>query len=158
MACHVAPPPDVLTSKQEVENNDISEQLRFAALHDCETKWKTCDSHGGAKDQGYVLIQLTQTDWTHTRAKTKAETADHTGSFSRGYSPKNLLRSVVFKLKYVDELLVEPAKLRAQWRWKLTISLSLARARSLFLSLAPSLPAHTTARLHFFAVWSSLIS
>ncbi len=50
----------MLTSKQEVENNDISEQLRFAALHDCETKWKTCDSHGGAKDHGYVLIhQLT---------------------------------------------------------------------------------------------------
>jgi len=34
---------------QEVESNDISSELRFAALHDCETKWKTCGKPNGAK-------------------------------------------------------------------------------------------------------------
>jgi hypothetical protein len=28
--------------EQEAFKNDISAQLRFAALHDCETKWKQC--------------------------------------------------------------------------------------------------------------------
>ena len=125
----------MLTSKQEVENNDISEQLRFAALHDCETKWKTCDSHGGAKDHGYVLIhQLTG----HTlKQKPKQKQLTIRGLFlevtlQRTSSAHQLhSSSVVCKLNYVDELLVEPAKLRAQWRWNLTISLflSLARAR-----------------------------
>ena len=27
---------------QEAFKNDISARLRFAALHDCETKWKQC--------------------------------------------------------------------------------------------------------------------
>ena len=36
-------------TEQEAENNDISSELRFAALHDCETKWKTCGKPNGAK-------------------------------------------------------------------------------------------------------------
>ena len=31
-----------LVCEQEAFKNDISAQLRFAALHDCETKWKQC--------------------------------------------------------------------------------------------------------------------
>eukprot|EP00285_Hemiselmis_virescens_P015926 CAMPEP_0173378682 /NCGR_PEP_ID=MMETSP1356-20130122/1810_1 /TAXON_ID=77927 ORGANISM="Hemiselmis virescens, Strain PCC157" /NCGR_SAMPLE_ID=MMETSP1356 /ASSEMBLY_ACC=CAM_ASM_000847 /LENGTH=57 /DNA_ID=CAMNT_0014331825 /DNA_START=13 /DNA_END=186 /DNA_ORIENTATION=+ len=39
---------DILTNKYKTEamGNDISSRLKFAALHDCETKWKTC---GGPK-------------------------------------------------------------------------------------------------------------
>jgi hypothetical protein len=33
---------------QEAEGNDISSELKFAALHDCETKWKTCGNKGSA--------------------------------------------------------------------------------------------------------------
>ena len=33
---------------QEAEGNDISSELKFAALHDCETKWRTCGNKGSA--------------------------------------------------------------------------------------------------------------
>ena len=49
---------DVCGMLQEVENNNISEELRFAALHDCETKWKTCGNHGGTKSHKYGVVVL----------------------------------------------------------------------------------------------------
>jgi hypothetical protein len=34
---------------QEAMKNSISSQLRFAALHDCETKWKQCGKPSNVK-------------------------------------------------------------------------------------------------------------
>ena len=34
---------------QEAMKNSISSQLRFAALHDCETKWKQCGKPSNIK-------------------------------------------------------------------------------------------------------------
>ena len=36
------PPSPSSANEQEAFKNDISARLRFAALHDCETKWKKC--------------------------------------------------------------------------------------------------------------------
>ena len=35
--------------KEEAMKNSISSQLRFAALHDCETKWKQCGKPSNIK-------------------------------------------------------------------------------------------------------------
>jgi hypothetical protein len=34
---------------QEAAQNDISARLKYAALHDCETKWRTCGSPTNVK-------------------------------------------------------------------------------------------------------------
>jgi len=38
-----------LLREQEAFKNTISSQLRFAALHDCETKWKQCGKPANIK-------------------------------------------------------------------------------------------------------------
>jgi hypothetical protein len=82
-------------------------------------------------------------DWTHTREITKAETADHTGSFSRGFSPKNLLRTSAAQQQRclqtqlcgstISGTCEAPSAVEMETH-NLSLSLSLSRALSLFLS------------------------
>lgn len=35
--------------RDEVMKDNVGSELKFAALHGCETKWKTCGQPGAAK-------------------------------------------------------------------------------------------------------------